>query len=916
MSAAERSAAPAEDAARWRIGDNVLLDEAALELSVGGLKAELRRKPLELLMFFVRNPGEVVTKDELFEAVWPGRIVSENSLSNAIGLLRNALGDQDQQIVKAVYGYGYRFTATVVREDAPRAAAAPPASFDFQPGAPVPHRAEWSFEAALGGGGYGEVWLAEHRATRDKRVFKFARDAASLVSLKREITLFRLMRDSLGERPDRVTLLDWNLELEPYFIGQEWCTGGSLLQWADSLGGIGRLDLPARLELIAQVADALAAAHSLGVLHKDLKPANLLVQLGADRKPVMKLADFGSARLIGGDHLASMNITRMGFSQTIADSATGTPLYMAPEVLGGHAPTIQSDLYALGVILYQVVVGNLRKPLAPGWERGIDDELLREDIAECAAGDPQQRLVDAADLAQRLRSLDARRSQRQRERAEQQRAAAALKQLDRARARRGLLWALAATLMIGFVTSSWLLWRSNQSEKKAVAEAARASAVTSFLTDDLLSATNPLISGRRDVSMRAVIDDAAGKLDRFAGQPHLLGTLQRVLGTTYAAMNEREPAEKLLAAAEATLTQQLGPVAPETQAARDALVQMYLDMTELGGLAKVLARTSELQAAANDPDVPAALFARGFMAAATCFKQFVYLDVARCDEPIDQSYRSALERFGPDNAVTLQLQWLSGALRFRTRRYADALQQLRPAYQGLRRLHGAGNIQVLEIQTMISQSLIQTGQVEEGLPLNEQALATLLTIHEPTQHYVLVVRRDIAGAKIKLGAFQAALSELQVLRLDWLKAPNTGQAVGYAETTLLMADALDHLHRPAEAQAALEDALSRLDARTYGGPFFAILLRDRIADLRLQLGDAAQTESLLRQNLADARATMKRGEWLLGWCAYRLADFLAVHGHRDEALPLLAEAVPILDSTMGAQHPRSQLASAALSRYR
>ena len=61
---------------------------------------------------------------------------------------------------------------------------------------------------------------------------------------------------------------------------------------------------------------------------------------------------------------------------------------------------------------------------------------------------------------------------------------------------------------------------------------------------------------------------------------------------------------------------------------------------------------------------------------------------------------------------------------------------------------------------------------------------------------------------------------------------------------------------------------------------------------------------------------MKYGEWLLGWCVYRLGDFLAVHGHRGQALPLPPKAVPILDSTMGPQHPRSQLASIALARYR
>jgi len=912
MSDARKSSATPAETARWRVGDNMVLDEAALELSVNGVKVELRRKPLELLMFFVRNPGEVVTKDELFEAVWPGRIVAENSLSNAIGLLRNALGDTDQQIVKAVYGYGYRFTAEVVREGVTRPAEVPPA-FEFQSGAPVPHRAEWTFESSLGGGGSGEVWLTQHRATREKRVFKFARDASSLVSLKREITLFRLMRDTLGERADRVLLLDWNLEQEPYFIGQEWCVGGSLPQWADSRGGIENVDLPTRLELVAQVADALAAAHSVGVLHKDLKPANLLVQTGGSDKPLIKLADFGSARLVGGDRLASMNITRMGFTQTMADPTSGTPLYMAPEVVGGHPPTMQSDIYALGVILYQVAVGNLRKPLAPGWERGIEDELLREDIADCAAGDPQRRLAGAAELAQRLRSLDARRSERQRERAEQQRAQAALQQLDRAKARRGLQRALAASLVIGLAATSYFLWRSHQSQQQALVEAARAQAVTSFLTDDLLSAANPLISGRREVTMRAVIDDAASKLDHFADQPRLLATLQRILGSAYAAMNEKAPAEKLLGAAEETLTRELGPVAPETQATRDALAQMYIDMTDLGPLTKVSDRTSRLQAAAGDPDISAALFSRGYANTAACWREYSFVDVARCDDVIDEGYRVALERLGPEHEVTLQLRWFSGGMRFRNWRDAEALPMMQEAYEGLRRIRGEGNIQVLESRSMVNGSLIEVGRAQEALDAEQQVLATLLTIHGPLQHYVLVSRRTIAEARMKLGDYPAALAELEVLRNDWLKTDG-GTLLGYAETMKVLAETLDRLHRPAEAQAVLEEGLSRFDAPTYGGSFWQIQLRDGIADLRLKQGDAADAERLLRQNLAEARTLYKKGEWPLGRSAARLGDFLAKHGRRDEGLALLTEAVPILESTMGPKHPYTLQASASLGR--
>ena len=75
----------------------------------------------------------------------------------------------------------------------------------------------------------------------------------------------------------------------------------------------------------------------------------------------------------------------------------------------GKPFTTQGDVYALGVLLYQMAVGDLARPLAPGWERDVPDELLREDIAACVEGDPQRRLSGAHELSERLRTLPQRR---------------------------------------------------------------------------------------------------------------------------------------------------------------------------------------------------------------------------------------------------------------------------------------------------------------------------------------------------------------------------------------------------------------------------------------------------------------------------------------------------------------------------
>src|SRR5262245_31984605 len=97
---------------RWRFA-GATLDERTLELTVNGVDTELERKPLEVLTFLLQHAGEVCTKDELIEGVWPGRVLSETVLTKCIGRLRDALGDSNQEIIKTAYGFGYRFVAAV-----------------------------------------------------------------------------------------------------------------------------------------------------------------------------------------------------------------------------------------------------------------------------------------------------------------------------------------------------------------------------------------------------------------------------------------------------------------------------------------------------------------------------------------------------------------------------------------------------------------------------------------------------------------------------------------------------------------------------------------------------------------------------------------------------------------------------------
>ena len=137
----------------------------------------------------------------------------------------------------------------------------------------VPQRPGWELVTRLGEGGFGEVWLARHGQTREQRVFKFCFDALRLRSFKRELALFRLIRERLGVRRDIACLHEVQLESPPFFLESEYCGGGVLDAWLRARRKADRpVPLSARLVLIAAVARALGAAHSLGIIHKYVKP--------------------------------------------------------------------------------------------------------------------------------------------------------------------------------------------------------------------------------------------------------------------------------------------------------------------------------------------------------------------------------------------------------------------------------------------------------------------------------------------------------------------------------------------------------------------------------------------------------------------------------------------------------------------
>jgi WD40 repeat protein/serine/threonine protein kinase/class 3 adenylate cyclase len=316
----------------------------------------------------------------------------------------------------------------------------------------IPHT-RWVLEKKLGEGGFGEVWLGRNSTTKQWRVFKFCFQAERVRFLKRELTLFRLLKERVGDHPNIVALHDVHLEKPPFYVEMEYVEGADLRSWCEEHGGIDAIPLATRLEIVAHAADGLQAAHEAGIIHRDIKPANILIggkAIGQTEIRV-KLTDFGIGQVVSEESL--QGITRAGFTQTImsdsSSSRTGTQLYMAPELLAGKPASTRSDLYSLGVVLYQMLVADFTRPVAVDWANDIADPLLREDLRHCFAGNPQERFAGAAQLARHLRALPERRVDlAERSRAERRRTVAKLAAVVAA-----ILVVLALALSYGLVQS-------------------------------------------------------------------------------------------------------------------------------------------------------------------------------------------------------------------------------------------------------------------------------------------------------------------------------------------------------------------------------------------------------------------------------------------------------------------------------
>jgi non-specific serine/threonine protein kinase len=875
---------------RYRFED-VEFDEARMCLRVTGGEVDLEQRPLQVLAVLLQRVDEVVPRGELFDTVWEGRPTVDNVLANAVAKLRKALGSNAGSRVVNVPRVGYRLLGPVERIVAGRHV---PAAFALKAGQPVPGREHFMLRECLDPAAGRSVWRVRHVKTGATRIYKFAVDGRRLAALKREVTIQRVLRESLGEREDFVRLIDWNFETPPCWLQCE-DAGRDLAGWARENPAFAQAPTAQRIAWFLQIADAVAAAHRVGVLHKDLKPANVLVAPhGAGWQ--FRVADFGSGRLLEPGKLDALGITGLGLTVTgaLPESSGVTLTYLAPEMLAGHQPSVRSDVYALGLMLFQMLVGDLHRTLAPGWEDAIDDELLREDIAAATSGDPDRRLPSADALVQRLRSREARAIERRRLRESDARALAAERALERARARRPWLIAAIFLLMLGLGASLWQLQQVRAARTDAQRQAESADAANRFLDEDLLGAGlggNSPAWYERNPSLREILDAAARKIDRrFGKEPLLRATLHQTLGRAYRSTGDYAKAALQLQAAADGFAHALGATDTRSVLAGYELATTLSHLSRFKQAEALLDRADKAAGARRDAISEIALrshLARGDVAyqrmhvaqalqdyqaaerlqpllhpADTALSAHILLAIAGCDLRMGQPQQAEVvarkilagapytqARIGLAAIATARSR-LGDALRGQGK-YKQAIPVMQQSLDDYQQAEGADSQGAISSLSALSYLYSLTGDDARALQLQRDVWQRAAQRWGAHSQYALVELLNLGSDEYDAGDLKAALPHLQQAETGLAKVSGEHSPVTQAARVAL-ANALSDLGRNEDALAMIRAIDPKAYQATTSDPGRAPVLRAMQARIELRLhrpGAAAR--------LRDAIASMQ-----------------------------------------------------------
>ena len=254
----------------------------------------------------------------------------------------------------------------------------------------------------IGAGGMGDVYLAEDTRLRRRIALKvlpgdIAKDKDRLARFEQEA-----FAASALNHPNILTIYEFGAEGETHYLAAEFIDGETLRDRLERAP----LPLDEVLEIAAQAAQALTAAHSANIIHRDIKPENVMIR----KDGIVKVLDFGLAKLVESAAFAAEAATR-NFGLTQAGTVMGTVAYMSPEQARGIMVDARTDIFSLGVMLYEMLAG--RQPFTGETINHVIVSIIEHEpvpLAQAVPGTPSEldrilKLALAKDVKERYQSV-------------------------------------------------------------------------------------------------------------------------------------------------------------------------------------------------------------------------------------------------------------------------------------------------------------------------------------------------------------------------------------------------------------------------------------------------------------------------------------------------------------------------------
>ncbi len=803
----------------------------------------------------------------------------------------------------------------------------------LEPPAPtIPERVgPFRIERELGRGGMSIVYLG----VRDDGQFaqqvaiKFLPTGPALESVLRRFESERRILAAM-EHPNLARLIDGGISAEgwPYFI-MEYVDGLPITRYCDDQ----RLSVSQRLELFRQVLEVVQYAHQNLVVHRDLKPTNILVT--AEGR--VKLLDFGIAKVLDDSAVTADTtlVTQIGGRPL-------TPAYASPEQIAGDRITTASDVYSLGVLLYQLLTGHSPYRIAADQPNRIREAVLTEvptnpsirvreagkgraeRVPEAGAANPALlRATTPALLARQLKGdLDvicqvALRKEPGRRYATVEQLAA---DLDRYRQRlpvqaragdrryragrflRRHALALSIGILVPMVTVGALLVhvdrlgverdRAEAAAQRAANEAAKAQQVSDYLVS-LFEAADPANAAGREITAIELIQRGVEEAEGLTGDPWLQAAMFRVLGLVNQALGRYQAGSDLLARALAILESAPGTPLPEQAG---VLSELAVSHFRLGQFEQ--AEQFNRAALAMLPEDDALN-----RAPVLTNLGIVHILTSRYDEAqslLEQAIQvhQAGNPGTPEHATALNAL---GTLLSRQARHAEALAMLEEAVALRTSLFGTDHPATSIAVSNLGIALLEAGDPAGAEVKLMEALAVDQRLLGEDHPSLAMLLTQVASAKRDLGNTAEAIDYLNralAIHQAHFEADHPGTA------TALSGLGTAHLLREewSQAELALEQAIAIVE-RTYG-PGSRELSIDlfQLGFVRLRQQRPDEAEALLQRSQAIALQLFGEQHVLYARPLRYLAEIRWLRGERAAAQTLGRRSLAILEQELGAGH--------------